>query len=269
MRAFTSTVVRHSTTGTAAAAVLPIVASAPQHRHRRRAQQARARCAAAPSNSGGGGGLVYSINTDASTVAAPQQPSATTTSPLEPYIIVDRREILRARWDVREHSADEAARARARLESAGAESVEFGIVPGLAHAGAGSGSGGGGSVALTVACAADGGGLREALAAIILEETPALEVRFAVESRASLPVRSLSVPTPWGAVSVRVSLRGSEPHKASPHWPSCEQVAAAAAAAAGQGAAAPTATDVAEAALAKLRKGLADGSIVVSTPYHF
>lgn len=188
---------------------------------------------------------------------------------IEPYIVEDRVVVITAQWDPREHDAGDYDALEAQLARLGAETVDFAEAAGAR---------GPPLVRATATVGAGSPQVADALAAALLAETAAIDVRLSEETRRALPRRCVSVATAHGAVRVHVSLKGAEVFKASPHWPDCERAAAAAAdaepavraaATKAQNSGPVSAEDVATEALLGLRAGLEDGSIDLGTRFLF
>lgn len=66
---------------------------------------------------------------------------------------------------------------------------------------------------------------RERFARFLLRETPTLGVRFQVMQRYVAGRRSVSLPTPFGAVQVKLKLLGEEVVAATPEFNDCQRIA--------------------------------------------
>ncbi|GBF93604.1 hypothetical protein Rsub_06324 [Raphidocelis subcapitata] len=245
--------------------------------------------ARAPPRRGGGGGGALAVFAARAGVQRPRRllsgiaAAEAARSSLDPYIVWEKIHTVEASWDSREHVEDEEEELEAHLVEAGARGVRLEQVR---H------TSGVECVRLVCACAADRG-VANALAAAILEATPAVDVTMSEQLRCSLPQRRVHVPTKWGFVHVVVSLKGGEMAKASagegvvtPDWGECERLAvaalqesaAAAAGAGGGGGAAgagdppavePSAEAVASSAVAALYEGVENGTIPLGVQFMF
>jgi uncharacterized protein (TIGR00299 family) protein len=83
-----------------------------------------------------------------------------------------------------------------------------------------------GRPAITVSVLAETA-LREAIAAVLFEETTTIGIRFHPVSRLKLEREIKEVSTRWGMIRVKVSRRGRQPLTISPEYDDCRRAAAA------------------------------------------